>query len=322
MSGTWCASTWSCAVRLVVEDERALRSATRDLVELLDRVDRTASRFRADSALTALNDRAGRPATMSRLLTDLVGAALDAAVCTDGAVDPTMGVAMRRLGYDRDITEIGSDSPSRVAAPPAPGRWRAVRLHRDAGLITVPAGVALDLGATAKSWTADHAAVVLSARYDTGVLVEIGGDVAVAGQRDGGWIIRVAERADGVGELVRLHGGGIATSTTTVRTWTQAGRSMHHIVDPTTGEPTNGPWRTVTVAASSALEANTASTAAIVKGRAALDWLAGQRFAARLVDQNGLVTTTAGWPARAVGVDAGVDGDADFDDFVQAGVRP
>ncbi|MEO9140569.1 MAG: FAD:protein FMN transferase [Jatrophihabitans sp.] len=298
MTATWSGSAWSCAVRLVVEDGQVMSRASSDLVGLLERVDLAASRFRSDSALTALNDNSGRPRAVPKLLAELVGAALDAAARTGGAVDPTMGVAMRRIGYDRDITEVGDDAAPSVTTPPTPGRWRALRLHRAAGLITIPNGVDLDLGATAKSWTADRAAAVLSARYGTGVLVEIGGDVAVAGRRDGGWVIRVAEQAGGPGELVRIHRGGIATSTTTVRTWRRAGRTVHHIIDPATGEPTDGPWRTVTVAAASALEANTASTAAIVKGPAALDWLVGQHFAARLVDQDGLVHTTPGWPLR------------------------
>ena len=56
-----------------------------------------------------------------------------------------------------------------VPGPPARrSGWRRVRLHREAGLLTVPAGTALDLGATAKAWTADHAARTLAARYGTG----------------------------------------------------------------------------------------------------------------------------------------------------------
>jgi thiamine biosynthesis lipoprotein len=174
-----------------------------------------------------------------------------------------------------------------------------VRLHREAGLLTVPVGTALDLGATAKAWTADRAAHQLATRYDTAVLVELGGDLAVAGARPDGWCIRVAEREGEDGQLVLVRSGGLATSTTTVRTWRHEGRDVHHLVDPRTGRPTDGPWRTATVAAPTALAANVASTAAIVEGTDAPAGLAAQGLAARLMARDGAVTTTAGWPVAA-----------------------
>jgi FAD:protein FMN transferase len=303
MTATFVGSAWSCTVRLVVDDERALRPAADDLLALLDRVDRAASRFRTDSALSIANRAAGRPTPIPRLLVDLVGAALDAAVQTAGAVDPTLGLAMHRIGYDRDIHSVSPDAADDLTETDRPGTWRSVRLHREAGLLTVPRGTALDLGATAKAWTADHAAQALAARYDTAVLVELGGDLAVAGDRPDGWCIRVAERDGADGQLVLVRDGGLTTSTTTVRTWQRAGRTMHHIIDPATGLPATGRWRTASVAASSALAANIASTYSVVRGKDAVEWLIAGGLAARLVAQDGSITTTPGWPqVRPVGV--------------------
>jgi thiamine biosynthesis lipoprotein len=176
--------------------------------------------------------------------------------------------------------------------------WRAVRLDREVGLLTVPPGSALDLGATAKAYTADLAARSLFRRFGTAVLVELGGDLAVAGSRPDGWCVKVAEAESSDGQLVLVRGGGLATSTTTVRHWTRAGRAVHHIVDPRTGLPANGRWRTATVAAPSGFEANLASTAAIVLGDAAVGWLEARHLAARLVGRDGSIHTTTGWPAR------------------------
>jgi thiamine biosynthesis lipoprotein len=120
----------------------------------------------------------------------------------------------------------------------------------------------------------------------------------VAGDID--WTITVAEHEGGPGQLVDIATGGLATSTTTLRRWTFGGESMHHIVDPRTGRPADGPWRTTTVYAPSAVRANAASTAAIVLGDAAQDWLETRGFAARLVAQDGHVVTTSGWPAAPV----------------------
>jgi thiamine biosynthesis lipoprotein len=300
MSATYFGGAWSCTVRLVVEDERALRPAGLDLIALLDRIDRVASRFRPDSALSIANRQAGRPTPVPKLLVDLVDAALDAAEQTAGAVDPTLGLAMHRIGYDRDIRSVAPHGAAVAPGAARSGAWRSVRLHREAGLLTVPPGTALDLGATAKAWTADHAAHALAARYDTAVLVELGGDLAVAGNRPDGWCIQVAEREGGDGQLVLVRHGGLATSTTTVRTWQRGDRPMHHIVDPSTGLPADGPWRSVSVAAPCALAANVASTAAIVRGADAADWLTRRGLAARLVAQDGAVHTTPGWPRAVV----------------------
>jgi thiamine biosynthesis lipoprotein len=297
MSGSRVGRAWSCTVRLAVEDERALPEAWHDLRTLLDRVDTVASRFRADSALSVANHRAGRLTPIPRLLVDLVDAALDAAEQTGGAVDPTLGLALCRAGYDRDIAAVPTDGAviqNNDAA--GPGRWAAVRLNREFGLLTVPPGTALDLGATAKSWTADHAAHALAARYGTGVMVELGGDLGTAGGAADGWCIQVAEREGGDGQLVLVRNGGLATSSTIVRTWRRGGQLMHHILDPRTGRPADGPWRTVSVAAPCALAANVASTAAIVMGGSATAWLEARGLAARLVHRDGSVTATDGWP--------------------------
>ena len=71
---------------------------------------------------------------------------------------------------------------------------------------------------------------------------------------------------------------------------------MHHIIDPATGEPARSCWRTVSVAAGTCVDANTASTAAIIRSAAALAWLSDAGLPARLVRADGCVVTTAGWP--------------------------
>lgn len=127
------------------------------------------------------------------------------------------------------------------------------------------------------------------------MLVEIGGDLAVSGaKRD--WRVIVAEREGTRGQQIGLTRGGLATSTTTVRTWRHVGRETHHIIDPRTGNPAEGPWRTATVAAGTAFAANVHSTAAIVKGAAACDWLERQGVSARLVDRDGRTARVNGWP--------------------------
>lgn len=163
-------------------------------------------------------------------------------------------------------------------------------------------GAQLDLGATAKAWAADQCAGQIAGQLQCGVLVSLGGDVAVGEAPAGGWQIRVtddhASPQSAPGQTVSIASGGLATSSTAVRRWSAGGRQVHHIVDPATGTPAATCWRTVSVAAGTCADANTASTAAIIRGPDAPGWLSGLELPARLVAEDGAVVTTAGWPAE------------------------
>jgi thiamine biosynthesis lipoprotein len=98
------------------------------------------------------------------------------------------------------------------------------------------------------------------------------------------------------GQIVHLHTGGLATSSLATRRWRHDGRTMHHVLDPSSGEPVVGPWRTVSVAARSCADANIAATASLVRGEAALGWLAELGLPARLVRHEGSVERVGAWP--------------------------
>src|SRR5581483_2021292 len=106
-----------------------------------------------------------------------------------------------------------------------------------------------------------------------------------------------ATPSDADGQVVGIVAGGLATSSTTVRRWRTTRGVAHHVVDPRTGEPATEVWRTVSVAASSCVDANTASTAAIVLGEDAPRWLESRGCSSRLVRHDGRVVITGGWPA-------------------------
>ena len=229
--------------------------------------------------------------------------ALDAARLTDGLVDPTLGGDLVALGYDRDIDDLRRTSRRPVGAgrdrgtrPGTRATWRDVRL--DGCRLTVPAGVMLDLGATAKALTADRAAAAVGRATGGAALVSVGGDLAAVGGI--GWDVLLAETPEGPSsESLRTYDGGLATSSTLARRWTVDGTERHHLVDPRTGRPADGPWRTVTVAARSCVAANTASTAAVVLGARAPGWLETRGLPARLVAQDGRVLRVAGWTREA-----------------------
>jgi FAD:protein FMN transferase len=289
---------------LLVTDAGALAEARAIADRELAAVDRAASRFRGDSELTALNQARGAQRPVSEVFAELIAAALRAARLTDGAVDPTCATALAGLGYDRDFDQVraGTAGPAGTAPGPVPG-WSSVQLDPAARQARLLGGAQLDLGATAKAWAADRCAELIAPRLGVGVLVSLGGDIAVAGPAPGGgWRVKVtddhAAGADAPGPTVAITDGGLATSSITVRAWMSGGQPVHHIIDPATGRPARVCWRTVSVAAGSCVDANTASTAAIIRGEAAPGWLRELGLPARLVRPDGTAVTTAGWPAE------------------------
>ena len=287
---------------VAVTEPRTL-GAARDAVErVVEAFDLACSRFRGDSELCAVNAGAGTAVPASELLLDAVEAALRAAELTDGDVDPTIGQALVALGYDRDFEAVRAAptavAPVRVASVPG---WRTIRVDREAGTVRLAIGVALDVGATAKALASDRAAAAASEAAGCGVLVSLGGDLAIAGPVPAdGWRVRITDdhRADvsAPGQWITLRSGGLATSSTTVRRWATSAGQAHHLVDPATGSPAAGAWRTASVTAASCLDANIASTAAIIRGERALAWLESLRLPSRLVGVDGMVVHVAGWP--------------------------
>lgn len=302
----------------------ALDAGRRVVERELDAIDRACSRFRDDSELSRANAAAGRRVSVGPLLLEALRIALRAAELTGGAVDPCLGSALELAGYDRDwsLLEQAPDDRAWQAAAPAGARqplrlvrarrrrgWRAVELDRASGTLLVPAGLRLDLGATAKAWAADRAAAAASAATGLGALVALGGDVATHGPAPAaGWRIHVTDDhrtgPDAPGQTVAIRDGGLATSSTSVRRWLHRGTAMHHIIDPATARPSRGVWRTASVAAADCTDANIASTAAILLSADAPAWLREVGLPARLLAHDGGTLAVGAWPTAGAATSA------------------
>ncbi|MDE3130832.1 MAG: FAD:protein FMN transferase [Acidobacteriota bacterium] len=285
---------WGGRAVVAVTEQAGLSAALAHVKRTVAAFDLACSSFREDSELALLNQSVGEEVVVSQLLFDAVREALRAAQLTGGAVDPTVGQVL----VAHHINPPLSDQPVRIE--PVPGHT-VVKLDEHSRTIRLPAGAQLDLGATAKALAADMAAGAARTAAGCGVLVGLCGDIAVLGEPPaGGWQIRVTDdhrRGDGPGQTVAIDSGGLATSSVTVRRAGDGQDAVHHLMDPGSGRPVVGPWRTVSVTAASCLDANTASTAAIVLGHDACDWLEGNGLPARLVAHDGSVRYVAGWPA-------------------------
>jgi thiamine biosynthesis lipoprotein len=292
---------------VAVEPPEAIDEAAAMLRLEIASFDLACNRFRPESEISVLNRVGHTTEPASPVFVEALTCALRAARVTDGAVDPTVGRSLLALGYDRDYLEVRRrpvDRPLAEVPTPAPG-WHRVRLDERERQVELQSGVALDLGATAKALCVDRAARSIARKLDVGVVVNIGGDLAVAGPPpSGGWLVSVRE--DSNDEFaddqcsVSVFDGGLATSGTRARRWTRAGRDMHHIVDPRTGWPAAAVWILVTVSAASCVDANSASTAAIVWGDEAPFRLAQFGLPARFVGADGQVIEVGGWPAPSV----------------------
>lgn len=233
--------------------------------------ERVFSRFRLDSELNRVNRSESRVVVVSDLFARVMHTALAAARSTDGLVDPTLGAAIEAAGYNRDFSLLLNDD-ERPPGQPVPGRWSALRL--DGRLLSRPPGVHLDLNGVVKSLAVDEALALIEGDG----LVAAGGDVAVRGSA----VVELPR-----GGSLRLLGGGLATSGTTRRRWTRQGQAQHHLIDPSTGRPSESQWQEVTVAAGSCVAADVAAKAAFLLSEAGPGWLDERGLPGRFLNERG-----------------------------------
>ena len=289
-------------VHLGVADATVADEAAALAAAVLSEVDVACSRFRQDSDLVRANQAGGHWVSVSPILIGAVRVALRAAHSTDGLVDPTLGELMVAAGYDRTFSQLPSTVEAHALPVPVAGAWSDVRIDGDR--VRVPHGVALDLGATGKAYAADLVALTIVERLGVAVVVSVGGDVRAHAPAGAAvtWPVDLAPDlrawSDNDPEVCRvsLTAGGLATSSVTARRWVRAGSAWHHVLDPRTGRPAQTPWLSVTAYGDCAADANTATTAALVLGADAPEWLARHGVAARLLAADGSVRRTPTWP--------------------------
>ncbi len=278
---------WSdeCAAGFWLEEAEAL----------FGEVEAALSRFRPDSELSRLNAAAGQgPQVVSETMNAVLTQALQSADRSQGVFDPTVLTSLRRAGYVRSFellpaSDEGADDIPPVASDGVAVGWQAIDLDGPTATVSLPAGLGIDLGGIAKGWTVDRAAAMLGVWG--AALVDAGGDIRASAAPGGEpWPIAVRDPFDANHDIgvLTLTDNAVATSTIGRRRWQKDGQTMHHLIDPRTGEPSRSDLHTVTVIAPSTAEAEVASKVALILGRTSgRSYLEDQALAGVLVDRHG-----------------------------------
>jgi thiamine biosynthesis lipoprotein len=282
-------------LRLTLPDVADGGVAWREVVDEFDAADAAMSRFRDSSELTRLNRLAGagRAVVVSgRLRTGLITAERARRV-TDGRFDPRVLDDLDRLGYHG--APLGGPAPGDRAARPA----RLGPAVRAAGRGALVVDHRIDLGGIGKGLTLRWAAARLERMGCATFLLEAGGDLVSRGRPPDAdaWTVGIEDPIRNAGHLAAIVSGpgskAIATSSIRINQWRTAGRAVHHIIDPATGEPGGSGLQAVTVAGPDSAWAEVWSKVLFLAGSAGIVEEARARgMAAWWIDASGALAMT------------------------------
>jgi thiamine biosynthesis lipoprotein len=292
----------SCDARVVVTgDRQAADDATRHAIARLHELERRWSRFLPTSEISLLNAAGGRPCRVSPDTTRLVTALVQAWHATSGRFDPTLLGTLVELGYaaSRDDATVHTSLAPDVASRGHPDR---ILVDAASDTLQLPVGTTLDPGGLGKGLAADIVVAELLSRGAAGALVEIGGDVRVAGAapQSDAWAISIQPASGDEHRVVDIVEGGIATSTSRLRTWCHDGERRHHLVDPATLRPADRGVVACTVIAGSAAWAEAFTKVAFAAGAdEAIEMFEQRSLAVSVSKLGGAAVTTRAWTEYA-----------------------
>jgi thiamine biosynthesis lipoprotein len=287
-------------VRLVsdFEPEHAERRLT-EALQVFHDVDRTCTRFDPSSDLMRANARGEEWVAVSPYCFLAIEEAYAAYRRTSGRFDPRVLGDLVRLGYDRSLKHAAPSYRDATALTPraALPDWRPEFRRQSYEVRVGP--VPVDLGGIGKGlsvrWAADRL------RDAVGCLVEAGGDCVCRGlSPDGGpWRVGVEDPEEPTQSVavLQVRDAAVATSSVRIRSWQIAGRDVHHLIDPVTGQPGGQGLAAVTVVDPDPAAAEVASKTLFLAGRRGVGPSAEHLgIAALWIDDNGVL----GWsPALA-----------------------
>ena len=236
----------------------------------LAEVERRMSTWDDASELSRFNRAAvGEPVAVSVPLFAVVATATRLAAQTGGALDPTVAPLVAVWGFGAHA-HSDPPTPDAVRAARRQVGYQRLALHPRPPTLTKQAALTLDLSAVAKGYAVDRVADMLTAAGCGSHLVELGGELRVAGTGPGGrrWRIGVESPSGGTPlATLAIHEGAIATAGNYRQTRRVGDREVSHVIDPRSGHPTAHGLVSVTVVATTALAADGYATALLVLGQ-------------------------------------------------------
>lgn len=273
--------------QMLVATENESRQAEQRLNEVpgwFANWEQTLSRFRPDSELNQLNQRAGYPVQVSSVMWEVMQVAMHACRESESLVTPSVLPALERSGYVRGFLQAVNlahqlaevRAGEEIETDFDRQSFDKIELEESTRSVYLPKEMRVDFGGVAKGWAAHQAMQRLS---DLGpVLVDAGGDIAISSSfgGDSPWAIGVNDPFNRGAHIEKLYvrQGGVATSGREHRRWQQGGEWRHHIIDPRTGQPAETDLLSVSVIANNVMEAEMAAKVALILGsEAGLAWL-------------------------------------------------
>lgn len=235
-------------------------------------------------------------AQLSAETEELLRLSLELCALTDGALDITLRPIMRAWGF----TDGNYRVPDAFELEQLLENTGCERVSLENGSVFLPAGTELDLGATAKGFTADRLAGLLRDAGVESALLDLGHNIQLVGTKPDGsdWRIAVQDPfGAGYAGTLSVSDCAVVTSGGYERYFTDGdGRTYCHIMDPETGAPADSGLASVTIIGDSGLLCDGLSTAVFVMGapRALELWRSRTDFEMVLIAQDGEIILTAG----------------------------
>ncbi len=248
--------------------------ATRAAFDEIARIHKLTDFFDENSDVSRINNsKTGVAETVDPIVVEILETALEMCKDSAGAFDVTLAPVSMLWKFDEGESVPPTDEQIKTALDIVENG--GIVVDKESMTVTkLSDETKLDLGGIAKGYAGDAATKVLREMGVKAAIVDLGGNISCIGEnpnsKDGKWRIGLQKPFAPTGEYsdtVEITDGSVVTSGTYQRYFEYSGERYHHIIDPSTGQPSKQEFDSVTVVGGSSMEADCLATAAYVLGR-------------------------------------------------------